>query len=263
MFDLSGQVAVVTGGANGLGASFCGALATQGADIVVIDVADNAQTTVQSVEAIDRSCLFAHADVTDSGSIRAAIADIKKTHQQVDILVNNAGVVEVNPAEMHTDSQWQRVIDINLSGVFKCSREFAGSFMIPRGYGRIINIGSTYSFVANNSKTAGSVGSNYSQVIGYQASKGGVLNLTRALAAEWAQYGITVNGLAPGYMASGIGEHIEETLPGFKELMSRQCPIARLGRVEELASTIVYLAAKETSYTTGVMIPVDGGWISV
>ena len=124
--------------------------------------------------------------------------------------MNNAGVVEINPAEKQTDDQWERVIDINLSGVFRCSREFAESFMIPQGYGRIINIGSLYSFGANSSRTAGPVGANYNQIIGYQASKGGGLNLTRGLAAEWARYGITVNGIAPGYIASGFGEHIEE-----------------------------------------------------
>jgi NAD(P)-dependent dehydrogenase (short-subunit alcohol dehydrogenase family) len=263
MFDLAGQVAVVTGGATGLGSSFASALAEQGADIVVIDIAKETEATARRVEALGRQCLCLRADVRDSSSIRAAIGDIKKVHCRIDILVNNAGVVEINPAEKQTDDQWGRVIDINLSGVFRCSREFAESFMIPQGYGRIINIGSLYCFVANNSRTAGPVGANYNQIIGYQASKGGVLNLTRGLAAEWAQYGITVNGIAPGYIASGFGEHIEKTLPGFKDLMSRRSPIPRQGRVEELASTLIYLAAKETSYTTGVMVAVDGGWTCV
>lgn len=263
MFDLAGQVAVVTGGATGLGSSFAEALARQGADVVVMDITEDMQATADTVEALGRTCLCIHADVRDTASIRAAIADIRKTHQRVDILVNNAGVVEVNPAEKHTDEQWDRVVDVDLSGVFKCSREFAEGFMISQRYGRIINIGSIYGFVANNSRTAGSVGENFNQVIGYHASKGGVLNLTRGLAAEWAHFGITVNGIAPGYIASGFGERIEETLPGFKDLMSRYCPIPRQGRVEELTSTLVYLAAKETSYTTGVMIAVDGGWTCV
>jgi NAD(P)-dependent dehydrogenase (short-subunit alcohol dehydrogenase family) len=263
MFDLSGQVAVVTGGAGGLGASFASALANHGADVVLLDISSNTEATTQRIEATGRTCLAVEADVTDTASIRRAISKIGRVHPHVDILVNNAGVVEVGRAETHSDAQWQKVIDINLSGVFKCSREFADSFMIPGRYGRIINVGSLYSFVANNSRTSGSVGDNYSQIIGYQASKGGVMNLTRGLAAEWAQYGITVNGIAPGYIASGFGEHVEETIPGFRELMVKCCPIPRQGRVEELASTVVYLAAKETSYTTGVMIAVDGGWTSV
>jgi gluconate 5-dehydrogenase len=263
MFDLAGQVAVVTGGATGLGSSFAGVLAAQGADIVVMDTAEDTRATAEKIEATGHRCLCVRGDVRDSASIKAAIEEIKRVHHRVDILVNNAGVVEINPAESHTDDQWDRVLGINLSGVFRCSREFAESFMIPQGYGRIVNIGSLYSFVANNSGTAGHVGANYNQIIGYQASKGGVLNLTRGLAAEWARYGITVNGIAPGYIASGFGAHIEETLPGFKDLMSSHCPIPRQGRVEELASTLVYLAAKETSYTTGVMVAVDGGWTCV
>jgi gluconate 5-dehydrogenase len=263
MFDLSGQVAVVTGGASGLGASFASALATHGADIVLLDISPDTRATTTKIEATGRSCLPVEADVTDTASIKHALTEIGRVHPRIDILVNNAGVVEVGPAETHSDEQWQKVIDINLTGVFKCSREIAHRFMIPVRYGRIINVGSLYSFVANNSRTSGPVGDNYSQIIGYQASKGGVMNLTRGLAAEWAQYGITVNGIAPGYIASGFGEHIEETIPGFKELMARCCPIPRQGRVEELASTVIYLAARETSYTTGVMIAVDGGWTSV
>lgn len=263
MFDLTGQVAVVTGGSTGLGASFAQALAGQGADIVVLDIAGDMRSIAGKIEALGRSCLCVHGDVTDTASIRSAIGGIRQAHARVDVLVNNAGVVEVNAAEKHTDQQWDRVIAVDLSGVFRCSREFAESFMIPQRYGRIINVGSLYSFRGNNSRTAGSVGENYNQVVGYHAAKGGVLNLTRALAAEWAHLGITVNGIAPGYIASGFGEHIETTLPGFKDVLTRYCPMARQGRVEELASTVVYLAAKESSYTTGVMVPVDGGWSSV
>jgi NAD(P)-dependent dehydrogenase (short-subunit alcohol dehydrogenase family) len=263
MFDLTGQVAAVTGGMMGLGASYAVALARQGADIIILDVADNTGETAAAVEATERRCFCVHCDVSDSKSIATAVDTIKSTFSHVEILVNNAGVVEINPAEKHSDEQWQRVIDINLSGTFKCARAFAEAFMIPQRYGRIINVGSLYAYVSNNSRTAGSVGDNYNQTISYQASKGGVLSLTRGLAAEWAHEGITVNAIAPGYIASGFGEHVETTLPGFKDLLTRCCPIPRQGRVEELASTVVYLAARETSYTTGVMIPVDGGWTAV
>lgn len=184
----------------------------------------------------------------------------KKSVDHVEILVNNAGVVEVNPAEDYTDEQWNHVIDTDFSGVFKTSREFAKAFMIPQKYGRIINISSAAGLKGNKSRTAGPVEPNFSQFIAYQAAKGGVINLTHALAAEWAMFNITVNSIAPGYIASGFGEFIEDTLPGFKSVMTNYCPMGRQGKVHELESTVVYLAARESSYTTGVIFPVDGGW---
>ena len=264
MFDLSGQVAVVTGASSGLGVTFAKALAGQGADIIILArrVEKMAETQKQ-IEALGRKCLCIKTDVTQTESIQNAINEIKKTYDKVQILVNNAGVVEVNPAEKHTDDQWNHVINTDLSGVFKCSREFADKMMIPQKYGRIINISSDAGLAGNNCRTAGTVGENFNSITGYQAAKGGVINLTHALAAEWAHFGITVNSIAPGYIASGFGEFIESTLPGFKDVMKRYCPMARQGHVEELASTVVYLAAKESSYTTGVILPVDGGWSSI
>lgn len=264
MFDLHGQVAVVTGASSGLGVTFAKALATQGADIVVLARrVEKMAETAKEIEALGVKCLCVKTDVTDSASIHAAALQIKDAFGRVDILVNNAGVVEVNPAEEYTDEQWNHLIDTDLSGVFKCAREMAATFMIPQKYGRIINISSMYGFVGNNSRTAGAVEPNFSKFIGYQSAKGGVVNMTRALAAEWAHLGITVNGIAPGYIACGFGEFIETTLPGFKDVMTNYCPMARQGRVHELESTVVYLAAPETTYTTGVTIPVDGGWTAV
>lgn len=264
MFNLNGQVAVVTGASSGLGKVFCKALAEQGADIVILARrVEKMEETKKEIEAIGVKCLCVKTDVTDSVSIHAAALEIKDKIGRVDILVNNAGVVEVNPAEDYTDEQWNHLIDTDLTGVFKCAREMAKTFMIPQKYGRIINISSIAGFGGNNCRTAGAVEPNFSNFIGYQSAKGGVVNMTRALAAEWAHLGITVNGIAPGYIASGFGEHIESTLPGFKEVMINYCPMARQGRIHELESTVVYLAAPETTYTTGVTIPVDGGWTAI
>jgi NAD(P)-dependent dehydrogenase (short-subunit alcohol dehydrogenase family) len=264
MFDLTGQIAVVTGASSGLGVTFAKALAGQGADIVILARrVEKMKEIAKEIEGLGRKCSCVKTDITQTASIQNAINEIKKTYAQVHILVNNAGVVEVNPAEKHTDEQWNHVINTDLSGLFKCSREFADQFMIPQKYGRIINIASVAGFGGNNCRTAGTVGENFNSYTGYQAAKGGVINLTRALAAEWAHFGITVNSIAPGYIASGFGEFIETTLPGFKDVMTRYCPMARQGRVEELASTVVYLAAKESTYTTGVIIPVDGGWTAI
>lgn len=261
MFDLNGQTAVVTGASSGLGVTFSKAMARQGADIIILARrVEKMAETAKEIEEIGRKCTCIKCDVTKTESLRAAIEEIKKSYHKVEILVNNAGVVEVNPAENYTDEQWNHVIDTDFSGVFKASREFAKAFMIPQKYGRIINISSAAGLKGNNSRTAGAVEPNFSQFIAYQAAKGGVINLTRSLAAEWAQFNITVNSIAPGYIASGFGEFIEDTLPGFKDVMTRYCPMARQGRVQELESTVVYLAAPETSYTTGVILPVDGGW---
>jgi NAD(P)-dependent dehydrogenase (short-subunit alcohol dehydrogenase family) len=264
MFDLSGQVAVVTGASSGLGVVFAKALAGQGANIVLLARRQEMLSDVsKTIETMGVRCLAVKADVTDTKSIRDAIDEIGKAFGRTDILVNNAGVVFEAPAEEFPDEQWERVIHTDLSGVFKCSREFADHFMIKQQYGRIINISSMYGLIGSNARTHGMVAPNYAPVIAYIGAKGGVVNLTRGLGAEWAHFGITVNCIAPGYIASGFGKDIERTLPAFKDVMIHNCPMGRQGTEEELMSTVVYLASKESSYTNGVTIPVDGGWSAV
>ncbi|MCC8179431.1 MAG: SDR family NAD(P)-dependent oxidoreductase [Planctomycetes bacterium] len=261
MFDMTNRVAVVTGASSGLGVTFAKALARQGADIVLMARRfEMMQEVAKEIEALGRKCLPIKCDITDTADIRKAIDEIKKQFKQVHILVNNAGVVEVDPSEKHQDDKWNKVIDTDLSGVFKCAREFADKFMIPQKYGRIINISSVYGFVGNNSGPLGAVGFNFAPNIGYHAAKGGVVNMTRALGAEWARHNITVNGIAPGYFASGFSDSI---VPEFQQVIDNYCPMGRLGNVKELESAIVYFAAEETSYTTGTTLLIDGGWTSI
>jgi gluconate 5-dehydrogenase len=221
------------------------------------------QEVKKEIEAMGVRCHCVKTNVTDTQSIREATEEIDRVFGRVDILVNNAGVVHENPAEKYTDEHWEHVIDTDFTGVFKCAREFAERFMIRQKYGRIINVSSMYGLVGTNARTHGMVEPNYAPIIAYIGAKGGVVNLTRGLGAEWAQFGVTVNCIAPGYIASGFGKDIERTLPKFKDMMIRNCPMGRQGTEEELMSTVVYLAAKESSYTNGVTIPVDGGWTAV
>lgn len=261
MFDMKNRVAVVTGASSGLGVAFARALAEQGADIVLLARRlEMMREVAKEFEEMGRKCLCVKCDITDTADIRKAVDEIRKTFGRVDILVNNAGVVEIDPSEKHSDEKWDRVVDTDLSGVFKCSREFADAFMIPAKYGRIINISSVYGFVGNNSGPLGAVGFNFAQNIGYHAAKGGVVNLTRALGAEWARHNITVNGIAPGYIASGFSDSI---VPEFQRVVDNYCPMGRLGRISELEGAVVYFAAEESSYTTGTTLLIDGGWAAI
>lgn len=260
MFDLTGRTALVTGGAKGLGAVFAKALARQGADIIIWYNSANNEELKKEIEALGVRCLCMKCNVTDTAEIDGALRAVKETFARVDILVNNAGVVEYGPSENFTDSQWNKTVDVDLSGVFKCARALARDFMIPQGYGRIINITSVYGAVGNNSAALGSVGLNYSPQVGYHASKGGVINLTRALGAEWARHNITVNAIAPGYIATGFSDTM---VPEFENVLHSFCPMGRLGKTGELESAVVYYACDESSYTTGTTLFIDGGWTAI
>ncbi len=261
MFDLSGRVAVVTGGSSGLGVIFAKALARQGADIALLARREDLMDEVaQEIQALGRNCICVRCDITDTDDIDRAIDKILSHYPRVDILINNAGVVRETAAEDHDDKKWNVVIDTDLSGVFKCSRAFAKRIMIPNKYGRIINISSMAGFIGNNSGSRGVIEPNFSKTVSYHAAKGGVVNLTRALAAEWALHNITVNSIAPGYFAAGFGTTI---VPEFQEILDNYCPMKRLGKPAELESAVVYYACDESSFTTGTTLIIDGGWTTI
>ncbi len=250
-FDLSGQVAVVTGCSTGLGVQMAKALANQGCNIAALarrkEKIDEVAAEIEKefgVKAIGVQC-----DITKTDMVDSAIDEVMKVFGRIDILINNAGTGAVAPAEDITDEQFASEMDIDLFGTFKVSRAIAKKAMIPAKYGRIINIASMYGLVGN--KICGSSP--------YHAAKGGVVNLTRALAAEWGVKGITVNSICPGYFYTDL---TVDTLNSdfFQANAKTMIPLERYGNEGELDSAAIFLASPASSYVTGVMIPVDGGY---
>ncbi|MBQ6650851.1 MAG: SDR family oxidoreductase [Atopobiaceae bacterium] len=250
-FDLTGRVAIVTGASGGLGVQMAKALASQGANIVVfarrqqqIDEVAAAIAEEFGVETMAVRC-----DITDTEGVNAAVASVLDRFGRIDILINNAGTGAVAPAEDITDDQFNGEMQIDLFGTFKVARAVAKQAMIPAKYGRIINIASMYGLVGN--KVAGSAP--------YHAAKGGVVNLTRALASEWGKYGITVNSICPGYFYTPL---TKETLDSdfFQANARTMIPEERYGNEGELDTAAIFLASPASSYVTGVQLPVDGGY---
>ena len=240
LFDLKGRVAIVTGCSTGLGVQMANALASQGADIVALA---RRQELIEQVA----------ADIADKHGVKtlAVKCDITDT-DMVESAVDTAGTGGITPAEDVPDEMFYNEMNIDLFGTFKMARAVAKKAMIPAGYGRIINIASMYGLVGN--KIAASSP--------YHAAKGGVVNLTRALACEWGKYGITVNSICPGYFMTPL---TEETLNSdfFKEYSKGAIPLERYGNEGELDTAAVFLSSPASSYVTGVALPVDGGYTSM
>lgn len=253
-FDLTGQVALVTGCSTGLGVQMAKALANQGAKIValarrkeMVDAVAAEITKEFGVDAIGISC-----DITDTDRVNAAVDEILAKFGRIDILINNAGTGAIAPAEDITDAQFNGELNVDLGGTFKVSRAVAKKAMLPAKYGRIINIASMYGLVGN--KVAGCAP--------YHAAKGGVVNLTRALASEWSSKGINVNAICPGYFYTPL---TTETLNSdfFIQYAKQMIPLARYGNEGELDTAALFLASKNSAYVNGAIIPVDGGYTAM
>ncbi|MCR4742048.1 MAG: SDR family oxidoreductase [Treponema sp.] len=253
-FDLTGQVAVVTGCSTGLGVQMAKALANQGAKIVAIarrkekidEVAKEIADTFK-VETLAIPC-----DITDTDKVNAAVDEVLKKFGRIDIVINNAGTGAVAPAEDITDEQFYNEMNIDLFGSFRVARACAKKAMIPAKYGRVINIASMYGMVGNKVAPASP----------YHAAKGGVVNLTRGLAAEWGKYNINVNAICPGYFYSPL---TKETLDSefFQQNAQTMIPLSRYGNEGELDTAAIFLSSPASSYVTGVILPVDGGYTSM
>lgn len=252
-FDLTGRVAVVTGASTGLGLQMAKAFANQGANLVLLArrmnlLEQNAKDITEEfgVEVLPFAC-----DITKTENVIAAVQATMERFGRVDILVNNAGTGAVANAEDITDEQFKHEMDIDLFGTFVCAREF-GKEMIKAKYGRIINIASMYGLVGN-------------MIVGsspYHAAKGGVVNLTRALAAEWGKHGITVNSICPGYFYTDLTTTTLDSAY-FQALAKNNIPSQRYGKQGELDTCAIFLASPSSTYVNGQNIAVDGGYTCV
>ena len=250
LFDLSGQTAIVTGASSGLGVTFCEALADAGANLAVCARrTDMMEQTAQMVRALGRRCLALKADVTDPGQIDSFVDRILTEYGKIDILVNNAGV-SIFEGKSATDADFEaynRIMETNVTGSAMLAHR-VGKVMLTRGYGRIINLSSVLGVV-------GGVPQGPSWA--YSISKHSVVGLTRACAIQWADRGITVNALAPGYFPSEqsfVGGNPDE------EEIKYRTPMRRQGRPDELKTALLFLASPQSSFITGQTIVIDGGW---
>lgn len=253
-FDLTGKVALVTGCSTGLGVQMAKALANQGCNIIPLARREEKikEVTKMLISEYGVEALPIQCDITDTAKVEEAIDKALEHFGHIDILINNAGTGAVAPAENITDQQFENELNIDLFGTFRVARAVAKKAMIPAQFGRIINIASMYGLVGNKIAPASP----------YHAAKGGVVNLTRALAAEWGKYNITVNAICPGYFWTPLTKDTLDT-EWFKEYAKGAIPQERYGKEGELDTTAIFLASAASSYVNGVMIPVDGGYTAI
>jgi NAD(P)-dependent dehydrogenase (short-subunit alcohol dehydrogenase family) len=250
LFDLTGKVALVTGGSRGLGEEMAEGLAEAGSHLMLL--ARREQWLSPAVEAMKRRgfrCEGMLCDVSKPDQVKAAVEKTVEVFGRIDILINNAGVSWGAPPEEMPLDKWQMVIDVNLTGAFLFSQA-AAAHMIRQKYGRIVNVASI----------SGLLGSLSLQTAGYVASKGGLISLTRDLAAAWADHNIRVNAIAPGFFPSRMTEKV---LPRMQEYLTNRVPMRRAGVPGELKGVAVFLAADASNYITGQTIVVDGGVTAV
>ena len=252
MFNLKGRVAVITGASSGLGKQMARAFASQGADLAILARrVERLEELKNELSNLGVKILPVKCDVTSSDDINNAASLVEKEFGKVDILVNCAGSSKDKGVLDMQDDEWDFTIQTDLTSVFKMTRAFA-NIMKKNNYGRVINIASMY----------GLVGNDQIPTIAYHSSKGGVVNFTRAAAAELAKYNITVNCICPGYFYTELTTAVLDT-DMFKAFADSHVPMKRYGKEGELNAGAIFLASDEASYVTGVILPIDGGYTAV
>ena len=252
MFNLKGRVAVITGASSGLGKQMAHAFAKQGANLVILARRiERLEELKKELEKENVKVLPIKCDVTSTEDINHAAKEAEKEFGKVDILVNCAGSSKDAGVLEMTDDEWNFTIETDLTSVFKMTRAFA-NIMKKNNYGRVINIASMYGLVGNDEIPT----------IAYHSSKGGVVNFTRAAAAELAKYNITVNTICPGYFYTELTTAVLDT-DRFQEFAKTHVPMKRYGHEGELNAGAIFLASDEASYVTGVILPIDGGYTCV
>jgi len=250
LFRLDGRIALVTGGGGAIGTAMARGFAAAGAAVLIVDrSAEAAAASARALTGDGADALAIEADVTVEADVARAVGAAVERWGRIDILVNGAGIGARTPAEEYPLDRWQHVLDINLTGTFLFSRD-VGRLMLEAGRGSIINIASIAGLVGYRGNPA------------YLASKGGVVQLTRALAVEWATRGVRVNAIAPGVIATPMVAKQVEIEPDFYVDFRKKHPLDRFGTVDELVGPAIFLASDAASYVTGHILAVDGGYVA-
>jgi 2-deoxy-D-gluconate 3-dehydrogenase len=247
IFSLHGKIALVTGGATGIGQAIAVGLAGAGADIAVTVNNTPATTTAEQVRALGRRCLEVSCNLADPATIEPLVEEVEQQLGPIDILVNNAGIIRRNEALQYAPSDWQAVMELNLNSLWYLSQA-VGRGMVQRGQGKIINIASLLSF-------QGGI-----RVPAYTAAKHAVAGLTKALANEWAIKGLNVNAIAPGYIATDNTKALQADPERSRQILER-IPAGRWGQASDLVGAAVFLASAASDYVNGHLLLVDGGWM--
>ncbi|WP_077210996.1 SDR family NAD(P)-dependent oxidoreductase [Bacillus dakarensis] len=251
LFDLTGKVSIVTGASKGIGRSIAVGLADAGSHIVLCSrTKSELEAVAEEVRQRGVEALVIPCDVSNPEDIQHVADETVNRFQQIDVLINNAGITVKKNAADYELEDWNKVISVNLTGVFLFAQA-VGQYMIKQKNGSIINISS----IAGETALKGS--------IAYCASKGGVNMLTKGLAVEWAKHGIRVNGIAPAYIETPLVKAITEVRRDYAEKVEARTPLKRLGAPDEIVGAAIYLASEASSYTTGETIKVDGGWTAL
>jgi 3-oxoacyl-[acyl-carrier protein] reductase len=242
--DFKGQVALVTGGARGIGRAIAGKLARQGVDLAIADVSlESAETAAKELSALGVRAGALKLDVSKSEEVAGAFAKIVSDFGRLDIVINNAGITRDGLILRMKEEDWDAVINVNLKGVFLCSKE-AVKVMVKQKYGRIVNIASVVAFMGNPGQA------------NYSASKAGIVGLTKTTAREYASRGITVNAVAPGFIATAMTDALTENV---RQEMLKSIPRGTFGTVEDVAGAVLFLASPASGYITGQVVHVNGG----